>query len=290
MGVDITWPAHRFDDAFHVSAFLCKELLVPLTNEVFGLKLPKDTRVLFLSELQTVLGPDGAVDVFIPRSAVIYLKNTSSTPELSEVRLHTPGGMVKYSVPSVRLGSYRLEEIFERELYLLIPFYLLRYYDDLENIDTDENRVRELIKEMGEIERRLHEAENEGRISAETAIRIDRQYQMIKNYLMQGTKNIKQEEETMDKSYWEDDWSIINDPLFYKEEALAEGTELGTERHLIEQICKKLKRGKDIPQIADEVEEREERVQLICDIAERFAPDYDADKVFEAVRKERVYA
>ena len=41
-----------------------------------------------------------------------------------------------------------------------------------------------------------------------------------------------------------------------------------------------------ISQIAREVEEDEIRVKLICDIAERFAPDYDEQKVFEAVQKE----
>ncbi len=67
-----------------------------------------------------------------------------------------------------------------------------------------------------------------------------------------------------------------------------EGMEKGSERHLIDQICRKLRRGKDVPQIADEVEEDEIRVQLICDIAGRFAPDFDTDQVFEAVWKELV--
>ena len=76
----------------------------------------------------------------------------------------------------------------------------------------------------------------------------------------------------------------------FMEKGIEKGIEKGSERHLIDQICRKLRRGKDVPQIADEVEEDEIRVQLISDIAGRFAPDFDTDQVFEAVWKELVEA
>ena len=61
------------------------------------------------------------------------------------------------------------------------------------------------------------------------------------------------------------------------------GVEQGEDRHLIEQICKKLRRGMDIEQIADEVEEDISRVQAICNTAEEYAPDYELDKVLKAL-------
>ena len=64
------------------------------------------------------------------------------------------------------------------------------------------------------------------------------------------------------------------------------GKEIGSDEHLVRLICRKLRRMMSISQIAREVEEDEIRVKLICDIAERFAPDYDEQKVFEAVQKE----
>ena len=71
-----------------------------------------------------------------------------------------------------------------------------------------------------------------------------------------------------------------------KESGEAEGKAIGSDEHLVGQICRKLRRKMSISQIAREVEEDEIRVKLICDIAERFAPDYDEQKVFEAVQKE----
>ena len=39
------------------------------------------------------------------------------------------------------------------------------------------------------------------------------------------------------------------------------------------------KKGRSALQIADEVEEDEARVQAIVDIAEKYAPDYDVEKI-----------
>ena len=64
------------------------------------------------------------------------------------------------------------------------------------------------------------------------------------------------------------------------------GLEQGETYQLVKQICKKLRAGKDTEQIALEVEESVEWVKEICDIAEHFAPEYDEQKVFEAVTED----
>ncbi len=68
------------------------------------------------------------------------------------------------------------------------------------------------------------------------------------------------------------------------EEKFRDKIDEGKEELLISQICKKLRKGKSIPQIADEVEEDEIRIQVICHAAEEFAPDYDEEKVLDAVQ------
>lgn len=59
----------------------------------------------------------------------------------------------------------------------------------------------------------------------------------------------------------------------------------GAERKIIDLICKKLRRGEDVEQIAYEVEEDIVRVQMICNIADKYAPDYDVKKIVEEVMK-----
>ncbi len=67
-------------------------------------------------------------------------------------------------------------------------------------------------------------------------------------------------------------------------EKFDEGREEGRTDLLISQICKKLRKGKSIPQIADEVEEDEIRIRAICNAAKEFSPDYDEEKVLGAVQ------
>ena len=62
----------------------------------------------------------------------------------------------------------------------------------------------------------------------------------------------------------------------------AEGKAEGEDKLLISQICKKLSKGKGIETIIDEVEsEDDEKIQGMIDIAEKYAPDYETEKVFE---------
>ncbi len=64
------------------------------------------------------------------------------------------------------------------------------------------------------------------------------------------------------------------------EQGIEQGIEQGADKTIIEQIGKKLSKGKTIPVIAAEVEESIEKVQEICDIAKDFAPDYDVDEIY----------
>ena len=60
-----------------------------------------------------------------------------------------------------------------------------------------------------------------------------------------------------------------------RESGLAEGRDA----LLIEQICKKLRKGQSVAQIAEALEEDEARIQSICNVAEKYAPEYDEEQV-----------
>ena len=68
-----------------------------------------------------------------------------------------------------------------------------------------------------------------------------------------------------------------------REEGRALGREEGETRKLISQIKKKLFSGKDIEQIAEEVEETVDTIQPIVDILTEH-PEYDEDEVYERLR------
>ena len=70
-----------------------------------------------------------------------------------------------------------------------------------------------------------------------------------------------------------------------REEGREEGRGEGREEMIIRQVCRKLRKGKEIWQIADELEEDEARIKAICDSIESFAPDYDEEQVIAWMRE-----
>ena len=54
---------------------------------------------------------------------------------------------------------------------------------------------------------------------------------------------------------------------------------------LIKQCIKKLKKGTSVEDIADMLEEDFSVIQCICNIAEKHAPDYDVEKIYEEIEK-----
>lgn len=59
--------------------------------------------------------------------------------------------------------------------------------------------------------------------------------------------------------------------------------EEGADLKTISQVCKKLIKGKSVEEIADELEEEVDYINKICDIAAKFAPDYDVNKIYKAM-------
>ena len=70
-----------------------------------------------------------------------------------------------------------------------------------------------------------------------------------------------------------------------KEIGLEQGKEIGLERGkeigLLEQVCKKMQKGLTVPEIADMLEEPEERIQEICNTLHKYAPEYDMNEILE---------
>ena len=64
------------------------------------------------------------------------------------------------------------------------------------------------------------------------------------------------------------------------EEGRNEGLNEGELRGIIAAACKKLVKGKNEEQIADELEQGLERISQICHIAEKYAPAYDQDVIY----------
>ncbi|MBR1701865.1 MAG: Rpn family recombination-promoting nuclease/putative transposase [Lachnospiraceae bacterium] len=61
----------------------------------------------------------------------------------------------------------------------------------------------------------------------------------------------------------------------------------GQDLKLVTLVCRKLRKGKNLETIAEELEEDIAEIQLICEAAEDFSPEYDEKKVFAEVMERK---
>ncbi len=66
-----------------------------------------------------------------------------------------------------------------------------------------------------------------------------------------------------------------------RKEGIREGIKEGEEKSRIRLVCKKMQKGINAETIADILEEEPEEIRRICDIAGKYAPDYDSDSIYE---------
>lgn len=103
--------------------------------------------------------------VMFPHTAVLFLRSNSSTPDTMKIRMITPGGNATYDIPVMKLKLYTIEEIFEKKLLFLIPFYIFSHESRFEEYEKDEMKLETLEQEYEQIKNKLEELQNQGIIS-----------------------------------------------------------------------------------------------------------------------------
>jgi hypothetical protein len=82
------------------------------------------------------------------------------------VEINTPGGSISYPIPVMKVQKYAIDQIFERNLLFLIPFYIFCYEKEFKDYETHQEKLRLLQKEFADICERLENLCETGRISA----------------------------------------------------------------------------------------------------------------------------
>ena len=91
-----------------------------------------------------------------PKSCVLYLRSGSNTPDFLEVEMvlsdeHT----LLYRIPTIKLESYTKESIFEKDLLMLLPFYIMRYEKNIHEMSENPELFQALLNEYEEIRTNL---------------------------------------------------------------------------------------------------------------------------------------
>lgn len=91
-----------------------------------------------------------------PKSCIIYLRSVQNivSEELLEIEL-ADGRVVEYKVPVFWIKDYGIDEIFEKNLLILLPYYIIKYEKEISKIAKDTGREKSLLSEYEMIINRL---------------------------------------------------------------------------------------------------------------------------------------
>ncbi len=160
-----------------------KERITDTNFTVFG-KIPKKYHVecesslpdgkitirLFEYDAQIALDEgevtEETLTVAFPNTAVLYLRTYKKTPDKMKYVIITPGGTVQYDVPIMKVQTYSLDDIFEKRLLMLIPFYIFSHEKSFPEYNSNGQKLAELKAEYQKILKRLDELEQQGVIGA----------------------------------------------------------------------------------------------------------------------------
>ena len=177
-------------------------------------------------------------------------------------------------------GPRKLSDMFgdvDEELLPFIPDYRInllapREITDFTGFRTSIRQLFEVLQNAYDKEKMQEVLQNDDKFSS-----VDRETVEAINLFAGTDIDIDEKEEVIDMcKAWE--------------EQKNEGRELGERQKIISQIVKKLQKDKSVAEIADDLEEKEEVIAPIYEAALSMKPDYDVEKIYELLEKNKKLA
>ena len=216
-----------------------------------------------------------------------------------------------YNISNRREKRYHLE----KQLYMMLPYYILKYEQKTEETDGNienekekaeaEDRMKELLdRDLEAIERELNRQVKEHMIKEyDKVLLLQLMWDVSKQAFKKSTAMKGRVDEFMGGQVLEYAWETEyrrqlkeaedegrlegrlegrrEGEIKGRREGRTIGSIEGANRKIISLICRKLAKSKSAGMIAEELEEDDvEYIQHICEVAEKYAPDYDADRIY----------
>ena len=177
-------------------------------------------------------------------------------------------------------GPRKLSDMFgdvDEELLPFIPDYRInllapREITDFTGFRTSIRQLFEVLKNAYDKEKMQEVLQNDEKFS-----RVDRETVEAINLFAGTDIDIDEKDEVIDMcKAWE--------------EQKNEGREEGERQKIISLVVKKLQKDKSVAEIADDLEEKEEVIAPIYEAALSMKPDYDVEKIYELLEKNKKLA
>ena len=133
--------------------------------------------------------------VNFPESGILYLRSNEDTPKYVTTTIKVPGGQqVTYKIPTLSISSYSAEDIIDKKLYFLIPFYIFNYektFDDI--IKGNEAISAKMISDYKLIAGSLQKALKDEELKELDIIAISGMFKKVMEHLTVGHEIVRKE-------------------------------------------------------------------------------------------------
>lgn len=126
-----------------------------------------------------------------PKSCVLYLRSGKNTPDFLEIEMVlSDENIVHYRVPTMKLETYTRDSIFEKNLLMLLPFYIMRYEKDIHEMSENPEMFQSLLNDYEEIRINL-ERELSGADKTALYMNLNKLIIKIADYICRNEKTVR---------------------------------------------------------------------------------------------------
>ena len=126
-----------------------------------------------------------------PKSCVLYLRSGKNTPDFLEIEMVlSDEKIVHYWVPTMKLETYTRNSIFEKNLLMLLPFYIMRYEKDIHEMSENPEMFQSLLNDYEEIRINL-ERELSGADKTALYMNLNKLIIEIADYICRNEKTVR---------------------------------------------------------------------------------------------------
>lgn len=235
------------------------------------------TMILRMFEYDFVVGmsrvrkENGEYVLRFPRSCIIYLRGEGNKLSKESMKIEFQDGTtVSFHVPTVCVKEYGLDEIFEKGLLIYLPYYVMRYEKSLGQIEKDEERKQALKEEYEKIMERLSMELADDSVLLQDMIRLMRR---VWDYVLRRNGELKEEVGSVMGG------KVLELPSDKLREEFAKGVDVGVGRGFSQGISQGISQGEDL-RLISLIQRKVKKGKLLAEISEDLEMDEGELKAF----------
>ena len=180
------------DSHFSVLGVVRRGYIFECETEMDGSILARVFQYGSESALRGAETENGVLTVNFPRIAILVLRGGKRARRRMTVRLVLPNDeAAAFEVPLMYVSDYALEEIFEKKLLFLLPFYLFTHERRLDLYERDAAAMDGLLKDFREIMGRLARLQEDGVLDGYTKDTIETMLRKVVQHLAAKYPKVK---------------------------------------------------------------------------------------------------